>query len=93
MGRKKITEVLSVIFGWGAFIAMTLGAASFLGFLLALMIGGESGQSLAIFLQDKYFPWVIRFSSFVVGSGLVAMYAGKEQALSLRAEKPSGTKQ
>lgn len=87
MEKSKLALLLSKIFGWGIFCVTVAGALSFFGFLTALAIGGDSGQALAIFVQKKYFPIVIRFTSAMIFVGLIAMYAGKEQALSLVTDK------
>lgn len=87
MTTKKVAQSLNQIFGWGVFLVLIAGALSFFGFLIALIMGGSGGEALAVFLQKKYFPVVIRVTSAVIGIGLVAMYVAKEQALSLTSDK------
>lgn len=87
MTRKNFAGLLNNIFGWGILMALIAGAMSFFGFLAALMMGGKGGETFAIFLQKQYFPLLIRFTSIIIGIGLLAMYAGKEQALSLVSDK------
>lgn len=87
MERKRLAELLNRIFGWGVFCTLMAGALSFFGFFAALVIGGESGQEIALFIQRKYFPVIIRVTSIMVGIGLLALYVGKEHALSLLTDK------
>ncbi len=87
MKREKITEILNTVFGWGIFATLVAGGLSFFGFLAAVMIGGESAAALAVFIQKQYFPVVIKVASIIIGIGLIAMYSGKIQALSLTADK------
>lgn len=87
MTRKKLSYLLNIIFGWGILLALIAGSLSFFGFLIALMIGNKSGEAFAVFLQKQYFPVLIRFASIIIGTGLAAMYVGKEQALSLVSDK------
>ena len=82
--RKKIFNVLNRIYG----IMMT---ASFFGgflplvpFIAALCIGGETGEKIAVFLKDKYYPWVIVAGCLAIVIGLVAMYVGKLEGLSVK---------
>lgn len=87
MTRKSFTDLLNKVFGWGILVALIAGALSFFGFCAALMMGGNAGEAFAKFIQKQYFPILIRFTSVVIGIGLLAMYAGKEQALSLVSDK------
>lgn len=87
MTRKNLAGLLNNVFGWGILVALIAGAMSFFGFLAALMMGGKGGEAFSIFLQKQYFPLLIRFTSVMIGIGLLAMYAGKEQALSLVSDK------
>ena len=82
--RKKIFTVLNKIYG----IMMT---ASFFGgflplipFVVALCIGGETGESIAVFLKNQYYPWVIVTGCLAILVGLVAMYIGKLEGLSVK---------
>lgn len=87
MTREKITETLNKIFGWCILLSLFAGALSFLGFCIALIMGGSSGEAFAIFLQKQYFPVIIRLTTVVICLGLAAMYTGKVQALSLTTDK------
>lgn len=89
MTRQKLSQLLNSIFGWGVFLALIAGSLSFFGFVIALIMGGSGGEALAVYLQKQYFPVLIRITSIVIGIGLIAMYVGKEQALSLASEKES----
>ena len=85
--REKITKILNTIFGWGIFLTLIAGGLAFFGFLIALIIGGESATALSVFIHKKYFPIVIRIASATILLGLIAMYFGKIEALSLTADK------
>lgn len=63
------------------------GAAGFVGFVVALIIGGDTGAAIAIAVKAQWFPLVIKVASVSVGLGLIGMYCGKEEALSMAADK------
>ena len=84
---KKASETLHWLFGWGAYISIFAGAFCFVGFVIALIIGGESGGALAAAIKNDVLPLIIKVASVAVGLGLVGMYLGKEQALSMEADK------
>ena len=93
--REKIYNTLNKIYG----ILMT---ASFFGgflpvipFVIAVIIGGETGEAIALFLYKQYYPWVILVGSVAVITGLIAMYIGKLEGLSVKSvgkKKKEGNK-
>ncbi len=84
---KKVSNVLYQIFGWGAYISIFAGAVCFAGFVVALILGGETGASIAVAIKGTAFPQIIKVASIAVGVGLIGMYFGKEEALSMAADK------
>jgi hypothetical protein len=87
MKKNKASEVLNTIFGWGIYCVLIAGGLAFFGFLIALIIGGESATSLAVFIHKQYFPVVIRISSIIIFVGLISMYITNKHALSLVLDK------
>ena len=79
---KKISNILLTVFAVGVILALFAGALSFLGYVVALVIGGETATELCAFIYKQYFPWVIRVCSVCVGAGLIGMYLNKVKALS-----------
>lgn len=82
--RKKLFKILNKIYG----ILMT---ASFFGgllplfpFIFALIVGGPIAEEISVFLYDKYYPWVIIAGSIAIVIGLISMYLGKLEALSIK---------
>lgn len=68
-------------------ISIFAGAACFFGFVIALIIGGGTGAALAVMIKGTFFPIIIKLTSVSVALGLIGMYFGKEQALSMTADK------
>ncbi len=85
--REKIFKVCNTLYG----VLMT---ASFFGgvlplfpFIIAMICGGGEGgigESIANFLYNDYYPWVIMAGSIAVVIGLIAMYIGKLEGLSVK---------
>lgn len=82
--RKKIYDILNKIY------AVTMTASFFAGllpvfvFVAAIIIGGEKGEGIAIFLYNDYYKWVIFAASVSILIGLAAMYVGKKEGLSVK---------
>lgn len=90
MEAKKIGLVLEKVFGWGILLCLLAGGLAFFGFLTALLIGGgadSTAHQLSVFIQKQYFPVVITCASITIGIGLLSMYLGGTEALSLRSDK------
>jgi len=69
------------------FIALMLGGLAFFGFVAAFILGPTTGGALGVFIKGKYFPWVIRFGTLTIATGLISMYLNGEEALSLKSDK------
>ncbi len=83
--RKIIFNTLKKLYG----ILMTLsffgGLLPLFPFVFALIVGGPLAQTISVFLYKHYFPVVIIIGSIAIVLGLIAMYVGKLEALSIKA--------
>lgn len=82
---KKVSKVLLTIFSIGVLATLFAGALALVGYIVALIIGGEAATALCAFIYKQYFPWVIRVCSVAVGFGLIGMYFDKKKALVVNA--------
>lgn len=82
--RKKIFTVLNKIYGIMMTVSFFGGFLPLIPFIVALCIGGKAGESIAVFLKDQYYPWVIVIGCLSIVIGLVAMYTGKMEGLSVK---------
>lgn len=82
--REKIFKVANKIYG----ILMTLsffgGILPLIPFIVAICIGGTTGEAISVFLYEEYYPWVIIAGSIALVIGLFAMYLGKLEGLSIK---------
>lgn len=82
--RKKICDLLTKIYGLTMSIAFWGGLIPLVPFIVAICIGGSTGETISLFLYKQYYPWVIALASIAIIIGLVAMYVGKIEALSTK---------
>lgn len=85
----KIKKISLTIFSVCVLLALFASVLGFLGYVAALIIGGEAATALSLFIYNSYFPWLIRISSVGVGFGLLGMYLGRLKALSVNETKKS----
>ena len=78
---KKISDICKLIFGYGLMIVLFAGGFIFLGYLLALMIGGETAATICFVIYKKIVPVMIYASTVLILLGTVAMYMAGELAL------------
>lgn len=83
---KKVTDILLKVFGIGVCFCLFAGGFSILGYVVALIIGGETATAICTFIFKKYLPLIIRFTSIFTGVGLLGMYLSHQKALTAQAE-------
>ena len=79
--RKKIADVMALIYGIGIMIALLVGALSFFGYLAAIIIGGQTATDICVFIYKTVYPILFMFSSCVVLFGLLKMYIAGEKTM------------
>ena len=84
---KKLTNVLNTVFAYGIIICLFAGGLSLAGYVVGLVIGGETATNLCAWIFKTYMPWVIKVTSVITGVGFVSMYLGKQKALTASVEK------
>ena len=84
---QKIAAVLRLVFGYGVMISLFVGGLTFVGFLVALCIGGDTATTICVFIQKQLFPIVIKVATSMVLLGLVTMYFAGETALTATKKK------
>ena len=82
--REKIFKIANTIYGALMTLSFFGGILPLLPFIVALIIGGDVGEAIAVFLYKEYYPWVIIAGSIAIVVGLVAMYIGKLEGLSVK---------
>ena len=90
--REKIYEILKKAFGVTMTVAFFGGVLPLIPFIVAIIIGGTTGEEIANFLYKDFYPWVIALASISVIIGLIAMYVGKQEAMSTKSFAKKGEK-
>ena len=78
---KKISDVCKVIFGYGIMIVLFAGGLTFFGYIVALIIGGETATAMCTWIYKSFIPIIIRTSTILILFGLLTMYMAGEKAL------------
>lgn len=82
--RQKIYKILNTVYGIMMSVSFFAGFLPLIPFIVAIIIGGDAAQAIAVFLSKQYYPWVIIIGSLALVVGLIAMYVGKLEALSVK---------
>ena len=85
--REKIFEVMKKIYGITMSVAFWGGVLPLIPFIVAICIGGSTGEAITLFLYKEVYPWIIALASIAIIIGLIAMYIGKIEALSTKSLK------
>lgn len=79
--RQKISGVLGTVYGIGILIALFVGGLSFLGYVAAFIIGGETATAICVSIYKTGYPILFYFSSSTVLLGLIKMYVAGEKSM------------
>lgn len=82
--REKLFKILNKLYGITMSIAFFGGFLPLIPFVIAIIIGGSTGEAISVFLYKQYYPWVIALASLAIVIGLIAMYVGKLEGLSVK---------
>lgn len=82
--REKLYSLLNRLYGVVMSVAFFGGVIPLPFFLAAIVIGGSTGEAMTVFFYRQYYPWVIALASAAVMIGVIAMYVGKIQGLSVK---------
>lgn len=76
-----IVDVLRTVFGWSILITLFVGGLTFLGYVLALILGGNTAAAICTFIYKDIVPIMIKVTTSTVLLGLLVMYISGETAL------------
>ena len=82
--RNKLYNILKKAYGIMMTVSFFAGGLPLIPFIFALIIGGAWGEKISVFLYKQYYPWVIVVGSLAIVVGLIAMYLGKLEGLSVK---------
>ena len=82
--RNKLYNALKKAYGIMMTVSFFAGGLPIIPFIIALIVGGSTGEAIAVFLYKQYYPWVIILGSLAIVVGLIAMYLGKLEGLSVK---------
>lgn len=78
---KRFCDILLTVFAVGAIGTLFAGGLALAGYIIAMVIGGDTAPVICAFIYKTYLPLVIKITSVIVGVGLLAMYLTKQKAL------------
>ena len=84
---NKVAHLIEVIFGYAIMISLFEGGLTFIGYLAALIIGGDIAANICNIIYKGIYPYLIYGTSVTVLLGLVKMYLCGEVALSTKKNK------
>lgn len=79
--RENTAKILTYIYALGIAISLFVGAITSLGYIAALIIGGDIAASICDCIYKDIYPIIIYISSVSILIGLVKMYVAGEKSL------------
>ena len=69
--KDKIAHVLQTLFGYGIVISLFVGGLSFFGYLVAIIIGGDTATQICTIIYKNIYPYLVKISTISVLLGLI----------------------
>lgn len=85
--KDKIERIIESLFSIFIILAVLGGGVIFIMFMLALIIGGGTGEVLATKASKQIMPYFIRSAAIAMFFGLIWFYIHGRHALSLNEKK------
>ena len=76
--REKVYNILNKLYGGILLVSFFAGLLPLIPFVVAIIIGGSTGEAISLFLYNQYYPWVIAAASVAVLIGWIASYLKKK---------------
>lgn len=80
---QGLIKFLDVVYGWGILICLFVGGLTFIGFVAAFIVGGETATEICTFIHKTIFKWLIYGGNIIVLLGLLNMYLKKQKSLTI----------
>lgn len=90
---KKISDLLRIVFGYGILIGLFAGGLSFFGYVVALIIGGDTATLICRVIYTDVFPIIVYGTTVMVLLGLLIMYLSGETALTVQKKRAAKRKE
>lgn len=84
---EKITKIIQFVFGYGVLLVLFVGGFSALGYLAAIIIGGDTAVAICDFIYKTLYPVLVNFSTGLIFLGLIKLYLGKDASFGLAKKK------
>ena len=81
--KDKIYNLLNKIYGLSMMFAFFIGFIPVIPFMVAIIVGGSTGESIALYMYNKVYPVAFVVASVSVITGLFAMYIRGKKSMSV----------
>ena len=81
--KKRLQDILASLFSFFIIVAIFGGEVIFVMFIIALILGGQLGNNLAISASNTVMPFFIKSATVSILTGLIWMYIEGNHTLSL----------
>ena len=79
--RDKIYKILNHVYGILMFVSFFAGLVPIIPFIIAVIIGGDTGEAISVFLYKNYYPIIIAITTIAVMIGWIASYIREKEKL------------
>lgn len=81
--KNKLIRLLANLYGIGITASLLIGGLSFVGYLAAIIIGGQTAADICSFIYKKLYAALFYLCSASVFIGMMKMYIAGEKTMML----------
>ena len=79
--RETLAKVLTYVYAVGILLSLFLGAFSALGYIAAIVLGGDTATKICDFIYKDFYPHIVYLASLSIMIGFARMYVAGEKSL------------
>lgn len=93
--KNKFTHTVKLVIGWSILVLLAVGGIGVIGYIVALIVGGETGAAIVDVINNQFYVWMTRITCGLVVVGMILVYITGEHDFILASKKkkkqPDGT--
>ncbi len=85
--KNKFTHTVKLVIGWSILVLLAVGGIGVIGYIVALIAGGDVGAAIVNVINNQFYVWITRITCGLVVVGMILVYITGEHDFILASKK------
>lgn len=90
--KNKFTHTVKLVIGWSILVLLAVGGIGVIGYIVALIAGGDVGAAIVNVINNQFYVWITRITCGLVVVGMILVYITGEHDFILASKKKKSGK-